>query len=596
MSNPPAHQEAFNQQLDQMTNQLVAVERRAKTLAELNRLMSQGRDPLALAQRAVDLVMRATGGSGTFVFIWDAEIERLVLRVATTGQQAAHVGEIQLRLGEGVTGWSALMRQVVVLDDDIQTDPRFASFPALEEDKFRSMVAIPIAVPGGELLGVFTLYGAEPATFDDHDVDLATEVGGLLANGLVQAHTVDDLRRQSAAARFLMTVPADATSSPQRCVDVLTELIREQVDATLCTIELADRGTTNGHIRPGLSFSDDVEKETVVAARSVRCRADLSPLLHRLSPTLEKFTTTLGNLFPLGALTCYRRQPFTEADASIIEALGSQAAALIASLTNPAITTPLASRLAASSTPEDADRILHDLGWRPGSTHPILIRIQSVRHRTQAAFDRVVDALHEMCGGLDGLVLAPSAPMVTILIPHEPERWKSFEQTLRNTLKHLRSEAGRRISAGIGPVASDARGLPQALEHAESALAWADLLGDPAVVHYQDLAHLRFLPKVAMDMSEELRGVLVRVAEVIRYDLRHSTALSATLDTYLSNRCSVTDTADELFIHRNTLRQRLGRIEELTGKPTDQLGDWMVAALATRLAVASEPKLAKRSS
>jgi putative methionine-R-sulfoxide reductase with GAF domain len=593
MSTAPAEQKGFKSQLDQMTKQLVAVERRAKTLAELNRLLSQGRDPIALAQRAVDLVMRATGASGTFVYLWDPEIERLVLRVATTGRQAAGVGQIRLRLGEGITGWSALMRQTVVLHDDIQRDPRFASFPELDEDRFRSMVAVPIVVPGDDLLGVFTLWSAEPATFDANDVDLATEVGGLLALGLVQAQTVNDLRRQSAAARFLTTVPADATSSLQRCVDVLAESIRDQVDAALCTVELADRGT-DGHVRPGMAFANDVDKAIVVSSRTARSRADLTTLVRKLGPGLEKFTTSFGSLFPLGAITCYRRRPFNDADTSIMEALAAQAAALVASLSNPAMTIPLAGRLSAAPTSESTERTLRDLGWHPGPTHPVLVRIRSARYGSPSTFDRAVDALREMCSDMKGIVLAPSAPTVSILIRHQPEQWKGFEQTLRNTLKYFRSEVGGGISAGIGPLANDAHDLAAALERAESALAWAELLDESApVVHYDDVAHLRLLPRVALEIGDDLRDVLKGFAEVVRYDLRHGTALSATLDAYLANRCSVADTANELFIHRNTLRQRLGRIEELTGRPTDELGDWTVAALAARLAVASQAQLTK---
>jgi GAF domain-containing protein len=584
----------YREQLDQMTKQLVAVERRAKTLAELNRLLSQGPDPLALAQRAVDLVMRATGADGTFVYLWDAESERLVLRAATEGHNRAHVDNIHLRLGEGVTGWSALMRQTVLLDDEIQSDPRFVPFPDLDEDRFRTMIAVPIVVPGGDVLGVFSLYGVQPNIFSAHDVDLATEVGGLLASALIQAETVRDLRRQSAAARFLMTVPADATGSLQRCVDVLAELIREQVDATLCCVEVADRAATDRHTRPGLAFSDDTDRSLVARARSVRSRADLPALVSDLGPELEKFSTSFGKLFPLGAITCYRARPFTEAEASILEALGAQASALIASLSNPSMSTPLVGRLALSPTPQHSERLLKDLGWRPGPTHPVLIRLRSTGYSTPWVFDRLVEAVRERCGDLDRIVIAPSAPLLTILVPHKPEQWKGFEQTLRNTLKDLRADVGNNVAAGIGPLAKDASDLVTALEHAESALEWAELLGEPqAVVHFQDVAHLRLLPRVALDVGEELREALNQFAEVIRYDLRYGTDLSPTLDAYFANRCSVTDTANALFIHRNTLRQRLGRIEELTGRPSDELGDWMVAALAARLAVASETQLTK---
>ncbi|MFE7330084.1 helix-turn-helix domain-containing protein [Streptomyces sp. NPDC057565] len=66
---------------------------------------------------------------------------------------------------------------------------------------------------------------------------------------------------------------------------------------------------------------------------------------------------------------------------------------------------------------------------------------------------------------------------------------------------------------------------------------------------------------MALDIGEELRDASTRIAEVVRYDLRHGAALSTTLETYLGNRCSAADTAHELYSHRNTLRQRPARIE-----------------------------------
>lgn len=572
-------------QLALMTERLVAAERRAHTLAELNRLLAQGRDPIPFAQRAVDLVMRATGAAGSFVYLWDAQLERLVLRVATTGSQAAHVDEITLRLGEGITGWSALMRQTVVIHDNLHDDPRFASFAMLDEERFRSMAAVPIVAPGGDVLGVFSLWSTEPSVFQPHDVDLATVVGGLLASGLLQARTVEELRRQSAAARFLLTVPPDATTSLQRCLDVLAGAIREQVDAALCTIELADRAGTEAPARPGVALHSGADAGLRAAARSVRTRADLTDLTQRLGPRQDKFTTTFGQLFPLGAINCYRDRPFSDSDVSIIEALAAQTAALVASLSNPSLTTPLAGRLANAANRRDAERLLHDLGWRRGLTHAVFVRIRSAHYGSPGTFDRAVGALEEACRSFDDVVVVPSAPTVSILIRHQPDQWKKFEHALRTVCRSLRTDAGIVVAAGIGTPATEAPQLLTALEDAETAAQWADLLDEP-VVHHQDIAHLRMLPKVAVDAGNGLREALNRFTELVRYDVRHGTALSQTLDAYLANGCSITDTAAALYIHRNTLRQRLGRIEELTGRATEDADDWTVVALAARLSLA----------
>ncbi|RZT07711.1 GAF domain-containing protein [Mycobacterium sp. BK558] len=578
-------------QLELMTRRLIAAERRAQTLAELNRLLAQGRDPLPFAQRAVDLVMRATGASGTYVYLWDSQLERLVLRVSTTGSQAAHVDEIALRLGEGVTGWSALMRQTVVIHDDLHTDPRFAPVAILDEERFRSMVAVPIVVSGGDVLGVFSLWSTSPSTFAPHDVDLATEVGGLLASGLLQARTVEDLRRQSAAARFLLTVPSEAASSLQRCLDVLSASIREQVDATLCTIELADRASAEAPARPGVALHSGLDPTLTVTARAVRSRADLADLVQRLGPGLDKFSTSFGQLFPLGAITCYRGRPFSESDVNIIEALSAQTAALVASFSNPSLATPLAGRLANAANEQEAERLLHDLGWRRGRTQAVVVRTRASHYGSPGTFDRILGSLEEVCRSFDDILIVPSAPTASLLIRHQPEQWRKFENTLRGVCRSLRTEAGVVVSVGIGSPATEASQLLDALDNAETAALWADLLDEP-IVHHQDVAHLKMLPKVALNAGDGLRETLNRFNELARYDLRHGTALSETLDAYMANGCSITDTAAALFIHRNTLRQRLGRIDELTGRSTESAADWTIIALAARLSLAnSAPEL-----
>ncbi|MFE7706343.1 helix-turn-helix domain-containing protein [Streptomyces sp. NPDC057486] len=81
------------------------------------------------------------------------------------------------------------------------------------------------------------------------------------------------------------------------------------------------------------------------------------------------------------------------------------------------------------------------------------------------------------------------------------------------------------------------------------------------MAHHQDVGHLRLLPRVGPDTGEELRDVSTRIAEVVGCNLRHGTALSTPLETCLGNRCSAADTAHELHVRRNTLRQRPARIE-----------------------------------
>ena len=55
------------------------------------------------------------------------------------------------------------------------------------------------------------------------------------------------------------------------------------------------------------------------------------------------------------------------------------------------------------------------------------------------------------------------------------------------------------------------------------------------------------------------------VVALVEYDQRRRSSLVATLAEYLSSRCSVSTSARALYIHPNTLRQRLARIEKVSG-------------------------------
>jgi DNA-binding PucR family transcriptional regulator len=74
----------------------------------------------------------------------------------------------------------------------------------------------------------------------------------------------------------------------------------------------------------------------------------------------------------------------------------------------------------------------------------------------------------------------------------------------------------------------------------------------------------RYLAQLPADAAPDERhqGAVARLAS---YDARRRTELTLTLEQYLGDRGAVLTTARNLYIHANTLRQRLERIEQVTG-------------------------------
>ena len=55
------------------------------------------------------------------------------------------------------------------------------------------------------------------------------------------------------------------------------------------------------------------------------------------------------------------------------------------------------------------------------------------------------------------------------------------------------------------------------------------------------------------------------LGKLIDYDKSGNTELTKTLNTYLECSGNGTETAEKLFIHRNTLHYRIEKIEQITG-------------------------------
>lgn len=579
------------QDLENLRLLLIAAERRAATLAELTSLMSEGRDPLELAQRCVELTARAARAAASFIYLWSPEHDRLVLRVATEGWLQSLGDRIQLRLGEGITGWSALMRQTVLVDRDPLADPRAVEFPELRESAFKSMIAVPILEPGGEVLGVFALYALYENAFTSADVNLASEVGALLASGLVQAETVSRLRTQSGVARFLADFPAESYMSLERCLDVVAARTADHLDAEGCVIELTENWGESGFGEAAVAVSSAFAALHDLGRDAQPSRSVLADLAQR--DGLERLRLPLGSAHPVGAITLYRGRRFSGEDRELAEAVGAQAAAAVMSLLGRDVVAPVIERLLEPADAESVEQLLTSLGWRPGPTRIFAVRTHLSAPADMGQVRRVRAELARFAKEHPGSITV-SGGQDDLLFISGCSGSRTPDPGFAARLAKLCMRPGIRITAGAGPIARTPSMLHPSLRHALTASRWAELAGNNgALVDYVDIAHLRLLPNIALGMSAELRGMVDALAALVTYDLEHGTDLAKTLDTFVTNRGSVTRTASQLFIHRNTLRQRLRRIEELTGESPEAFENWLTAGLAARMIEQSEGELAE---
>jgi DNA-binding PucR family transcriptional regulator len=125
--------------------------------------------------------------------------------------------------------------------------------------------------------------------------------------------------------------------------------------------------------------------------------------------------------------------------------------------------------------------------------------------------------------------------------------------------------AAEQVVLGVSATGCGIAESRQALREAERAAQIAlTLRPSGGALGYEQLGAYKYLVDLRLEESPRDRH-WTAVEALLTHDRQRRTALLDTLEEYLARRRSIADTARTLYIHPNTLRQRLARIERVTG-------------------------------
>ncbi len=112
-----------------------------ETLYDVIRVVASSADLDRMLDGIVEILSEATSCHACFVYLRDGR--RLRLRAAS--RIYAHlVGEVEFGIDQGLAGWVARTKSPEFIRDDAMADPRMHYVPEMHEERFQSMVAVPI--------------------------------------------------------------------------------------------------------------------------------------------------------------------------------------------------------------------------------------------------------------------------------------------------------------------------------------------------------------------------------------------------------------------------------------------------------------------
>jgi hypothetical protein len=158
--------------------------------------------------------------------------------------------------------------------------------------------------------------------------------------------------------------------------------------------------------------------------------------------------------------------------------------------------------------------------------------------------------------GADALVTARDNRVVAIV--SEEIDWAALVQVLRDSM------ANQRFSIGVSSQRDVVDEYHAAAREAEVAVGLGAAIHGEGVMLFEDLGVYRLL--AANGDTRELHQFVQRwLGPLIEYDEARNAELVRSLSEYLERGGSLDQAAEALFIHRSTLKYRLGRIASLTG-------------------------------
>jgi DNA-binding PucR family transcriptional regulator len=166
--------------------------------------------------------------------------------------------------------------------------------------------------------------------------------------------------------------------------------------------------------------------------------------------------------------------------------------------------------------------------------------------------------------------------MTVLLTDGEPEPSSLY----RAVAAEVSSDQG---SIGIGSAAVTPSELPRSFAEAQRALqVQAESMSPYGGRRFEDLGLYRILDR-AGDRPEVHDFVMEWLGPLLTYDREKNADLVTTLTHYLDCGGNYDDAAQSLTIHRSTLRYRLGRIRDISGRDLQDVEDRLNLHLATRI-------------
>ena len=296
--------------------------------------------------------VQVTATDSSQVYLINDARDELVLRAVDEGTAAQEmIGKIRLKMGEGLTGWVAQHKEAAAITSNAYRDSRFKFVPELLEDRFQSMLSVPL-IYRNDVIGVINVRTYKPHEYTQTQVRLLQSIASQVAGAVANSRQYRKMEKRASQLSTLSELSRTITSDMylEEILQLIVAATAKTMNFKVTTLMLVDEEKGELLIKATQSKSKEyARKPTLKIGTSIAGRA----ISERRTITVNDMRHVSDDKFPdiarkdglysmasvplqvknkmIGVLNCYTDKPhkFTEEEISFLTALGNHAAIAI---------------------------------------------------------------------------------------------------------------------------------------------------------------------------------------------------------------------------------------------------------------------------
>ena len=170
----------------ELESRLEYTERQLRLLQKISRLMAREVNLAGALDNVVSMVVEFMACDSCLLYLLH---DRELVLCSSNNPHPATLGQVRLKMGEGLTGWVARERRLLSISREAYLDPRFKLFTDLPEDTYEAFLSAPVVVHN-RVAGVINVQHREPHFYSGGEMELLTTIGEQA--GALVALSLDD--------------------------------------------------------------------------------------------------------------------------------------------------------------------------------------------------------------------------------------------------------------------------------------------------------------------------------------------------------------------------------------------------------------------